>query len=102
MSAAHHGDDGEQSRVQKELMDLFRKQQNGEARRAWPNGRVAAEDDGQLAFAIGADRDKGIVFVDFGKDVSWIGLPPEQAVALAELLIANAKKVSEKPLTVNL
>jgi hypothetical protein len=50
MASQHHGD-SEQSRLIKRFLD----QANGQAKRAYPNGRVGADDEGELAYAIAAD-----------------------------------------------
>lgn len=69
MSLSHHGD-AEQS----EWMRRFSDQLNGTARRAYPAGRMGADDDGQLSFAISSDVPRQTVIIRFGKPVEWIGL----------------------------
>lgn len=54
----------------------------------FPGGKLNDVDEGELQFLIGAKD--GIVFLDFGKNVSWIGMSPEDAVELAEGLIKSA------------
>lgn len=60
----------------------------------FPQGSLGPHDEGELRFAIARDS-KGLVHVNFGKDVSWFALPPEQAIELAKTLLrhAGAKKV---------
>jgi hypothetical protein len=95
----HHGGREEHDQeILKRLMD----QMEGRAKRAYSEGRVSATDDGDLALAVAADRAKKIVIIDFGKQVDWIGMGPEQAVGLAEMLIAKAREVSDRPLSVNI
>ena len=104
MSASHHGNSGpekrtsEQDEVLKRLLDQF----EGRARRAYSEGRLHKDDEGDLAMAITADHQNGVVILDFGKRVKWLGLPPDQAVRLAESLIASARQVAKEPLTVNI
>lgn len=98
MSASHHG---EGQNPDTEVMKRFLEQVENRAKRLYPQGRVSAEDDGELAFAISADRDKKIVVIDFGKNVNWIGLPPEQAVQLAQMLINKAREVSSAAVILN-
>lgn len=103
MGAAHHG--SEQARPNPALdalMKRFLDQTEGRAKRAYSEGRVGADDDGDLAMAVGHDIGARIVRVDFGKPVTWLGMPPEQAVGLAKLLIQHARAVSSKPLVVEI
>jgi hypothetical protein len=67
----------------------------------FPDGKLSAHDEGELAFAVG--EVEGNVVIKFGKEVSWLAMAPEQAVTLAELLIAKARVVARrtgKPLVV--
>jgi hypothetical protein len=95
----HHGGRDEQDpEILKRLMD----QLEGRAKRNYSEGRASVTDDGDLALAVAADRAKKIVVIDFGKQVDWIGMGPEQAVGLAEMLIAKAREASDRPLSVNI
>jgi len=89
MSANHHGD---QKALQTETMQRFLDQVNNRAKRAYPNGRAGAMDDGELAYAIAADHERKIVIIDFAKPVGWMGLEPDQAIELGEVLIKKAKE----------
>ena len=69
----------------------------------FPHGKLNGSDEGGIRFAIGEDG--GNVVINFGTPVAWLGMPPEQAVALAEMLIAKARVVARrqgKMLTVSL
>lgn len=55
-----------------------------------PDGMTRPDDEGELRFAVGRDK-RGNVQVDFGKPVAWFALPPDQAKALAALLIKHAE-----------
>lgn len=69
----------------------------------FPHGKLNGSDEGGIRFAIGEDGDN--VVINFGTPVTWLGMPPEQAVALAEILIAKACIVARrtgKVLTVSL
>ena len=104
MGAAHHASEfsEEDRRKQAELMDRFIGQVEKRAKREYSKGRLGADDDGDLAFAIAADPKAGIVRIDFGKSVTWLGLGPKEAMALAEMLISKAREISQEPLSVNL
>lgn len=99
MSTAHHGDDRKQiSNVLRRLVE----QGKGTAKRAYPEGRMGAGDEGELAFAVGIDEKHGTVVLNFNKPVVWMGMGPEDAVKLAEMLIEKAKMVAKGPLTVSI
>lgn len=102
MSTGHHGyvnDHSDDARIA-ELMQRFNDQVERRTKRAYPEGRVGGDDEGALAFAVAADQAHGIVRIDFGKPVEWIGLGPKDCVALAQLLIQKAREVSTEPLVV--
>lgn len=61
----------------------------------YPEGKVNKQDEGGIRFAIGRDQ-QGNVVIDFGKDVSWIAMQPEQAMELGRRIMAQAgaKKIT--------
>jgi len=61
----------------------------------FPKGKLSPEDKGELAIAIGADEEKGVIVIRFGKPMSWIAMYPDEAVALADDLLNKAHKLSE-------
>lgn len=52
----------------------------------FPHGSMGPGDEGEIAMAVGSDPDKGVVFIDFGKQVRWFGMEPAQVDGLCELL----------------
>lgn len=96
MSMQHHGDNDHQS----ELLKLFREQQEGQAKRQWPQGRIDGTDDGQIAFKVGGDAERGVVVIDFGKPVAWTAMSPQEAVQLAQMLIKHARAIATEPVRV--
>lgn len=56
----------------------------------YPDGVLKEDDDGELKMAIG-NKD-GRVFMDFGKQVTWIAFEPAGARELAKLLEEHADK----------
>lgn len=58
----------------------------------FPDGKLNDDDQGALRIAVGYDRVDGIVRVDFGKPVAWLGLPKENAIAFAEAILKHAKQ----------
>lgn len=84
MSTSHHGaaPDPQQDAVMKRLLE----QLEGRARREYSKGRINADDDGELAVAVAADKKHNRIIIDFGKNLSWVGLVPEEANALINIL----------------
>jgi hypothetical protein len=58
------------------------------------HGSLGPHDEGDIQVGIARDS-KGNVHVNFGKEVSWFAMPPENAVEFAKLILrhAGAKKV---------
>lgn len=56
----------------------------------FPQGHLNDDDQGALKLAIAYDKLDGIVRVEFGKPVAWLGLPPPEAIQFAKLLLKNA------------
>lgn len=100
MGASHHGEGNSEPEGdrQTELMKRFIAQAEGKAKRAYSEGRINADDQGDLALAVAVDEQKKIVILSFGKPVEWIGFGPRDAVALAKMLIEKARAVSTEPL----
>lgn len=57
----------------------------------FPEGKITKGDQGELKMAIGIY--KNTVIIDFGTKISWLGLPKQEAIAFAELIIKNANKL---------
>lgn len=55
----------------------------------FPRGRLGPHDDGGLRIGVATDE-HGNVVVNFGTKVSWIAVPPEQAIQLGKLLMRHA------------
>jgi hypothetical protein len=60
----------------------------------FPHGSLGPNDEGALQMGVSHDSN-GNVHMNFGKHVSWIAFPSEQAIELAKLILrhAGAKKV---------
>lgn len=60
----------------------------------FPDGKIHPGDEGELRFGVVKDG-HGNVHLNFGKDVSWLSMPPATAIQLARALLkhAGAKKV---------
>ena len=94
MSLPHHGNQSGDSRLRK----LFEEQKAGLAARQGPNGRLCANDDGEIAFEVAAGPN--LIQVNFPKPVSSLAMTPQDAVKFAQLLIRQARSVSTEPLQI--
>jgi len=59
----------------------------------FPYGHLDDDDEGEITFALAADRQHGVVRVEFGTPVASLGLPVRQARALSEELARKAIEV---------
>ena len=59
--------------------------------------KIAPDDEGKITFAI--YEANGHIIIDFGHAVKWIGLSPNDAINLANVLIKQARKINKKGLT---
>lgn len=57
----------------------------------FPEGKIAPADEGETRFAVGARRD-GIVILNFGSPVSWLGMDVVRARMLATSLRKQADR----------
>jgi len=58
-----------------------------------PRGRIHLSDEGELRFGVLLDTEHGVIVLNFGKPVAWMGLPPALARQLASLLIQKADEL---------
>ena len=59
----------------------------------FPEGKLNANDEGEIQIAVG--HSDGNVVIDFGKPVAWIGVGPDQADQLADVIRTHAKAIRE-------
>lgn len=61
----------------------------------FPQGKLNDSDEGALRLGIAYDKLDGIVRIEFGKPVAWLGLPPPQAIEFAKAILkkAGAQKI---------
>lgn len=52
----------------------------------YPNGKLNEDDEGGLFLQVGMDEQNQIVLMDFGAPTAWIGMTPEDALRVAEML----------------
>lgn len=53
-------------------------------------------------FGVSADRDNGVVVLNFSTPLTWLSLPPELATQLAMGLIRKAGEVSTKAIAIEI
>lgn len=60
----------------------------------YPHGMLGPEDRGAINVGVAHDG-KGNVVVNFGSELSWFAMPPENAINFAKLILkhAGAKKI---------
>lgn len=56
-------------------------------------GRLNEHDQGDLAIAVGVDKENKAIVIHFGKPVAWIGLGAPQARTLVETILAKCKEI---------
>lgn len=61
---------------------------------SFSRGKIHAHDEGDLQMGI-ANKD-GVVIINFGTPVTWIGLEPDKAEAFAALITKHAKEIRSK------
>jgi hypothetical protein len=59
----------------------------------YPRGKLNDSDEGALAISV-YEQDKSII-IDFGKDVSWIGMDKITALNLAQTIMKHADKIGD-------
>ena len=62
----------------------------------FPYGKADASDEGEIAIGIAADHANGIVRLQFGKPVGWLGLPSSHARQMAALLIEKSDEIDAR------
>jgi hypothetical protein len=60
---------------------------------SFPKGKIHESDEGEIRFRMVADKVNGVVIVDFGSPVKWLGLPKAEAITIGEALIKHANEL---------
>ncbi|TXI12378.1 MAG: hypothetical protein E6Q76_01125 [Rhizobium sp.] len=101
MSANHHGEAGGLSEERKKRLDALinrlAAQGDGTAKRAYPGGRMGADDEGELVFAVGVNERHRTVVLNFNKPVAWMGMSADDARRLAAMLVEKANAIELVP-----
>ena len=59
----------------------------------FPQGRLNPNDKGEIRMAIFPDEESRVIIMEFGVELSWIGMPPGQAREMGEALIRHANEM---------
>jgi hypothetical protein len=59
----------------------------------YPEGKMTGDDEGGLKMRVGIKDNR--VIVDFGKDVTWLGLDSKGAIELGNILIDRANQIKK-------
>ena len=70
--------------------DLFLEQLAGRAKKQFSQPPVSDDDEGDLAFLLAADPEKGVVRLRFSKPVVWLALEPKEARHFANMILEKA------------
>ena len=84
---------------QHELLRRFVGELTGTAPREFPHGRIGADDDGSLTYAMATDAKRGVIIMRFPKPVDWIGLDRKAAEELRDQLTERLAELRGVPIT---
>lgn len=61
----------------------------------FPQGSLGPHDEGELRIAISDADSRGNIHIMFGKEISWLAMPREQAIRIVKGLLtkAGAKRI---------
>ena len=59
----------------------------------FPRGKIDRLDEGEIKFAIAADHQTETVLVNFGKQVVWLGMTPDEAIEVSNSLRDKAIEI---------
>lgn len=62
----------------------------------YPFGKVGQHDAGELRLGVAVDHQQGIVHIDFGTPVTWIGLEESKVREFAAMLIEKADELKAR------
>ena len=79
MSVPHHNDDAA-------LHERFLQQAMGQYERKFPDGRIGADDDGDLTLAMAVDHNHKVIRIQFAHPTQWLGLNRESAERMRDML----------------
>ena len=97
---AHHGSSRESGEEMSQRMkEALKKVENELSHRGmpigptgqFPLGKLIPSDEGEIRIAIGVSQ--GRVVIDFGSQVTWIGFDKQQAIDVAESILAKARSL---------
>ncbi len=101
MSSSHHGVPSDRDPGKEEIVKRFLDQLEKRAKREYTHGRISGQDEGTLALAVAADKANGVVIIDFGKPVEWIGLGEKECKGLIQMLIEKLREIATQPFSLD-
>ena len=87
---SHHGPNPNNPEMAESLRREMERLKREMCNNVWPDGMMRNDDEGIVPMAIGIE--KGRVMIQFPEPTAWVGMTPEQAVIVAELLISKARE----------
>jgi len=71
------------------MREIAKKEKLGATGRE-PDGKIDGTDAGEVLVAVG--HENGLVYINYGTEVTWVAMPPDQAIEMANVLRTNAMK----------
>lgn len=87
----HHSDDELVKRFN-ERMEKHSQEEKLGATGKYPDGKIQPNDAGEIKFSVGHDPDNALCFLDFGTQVKWLAMTPQDAIDLGRALIKHGRK----------
>jgi len=61
----------------------------------FPDGKLREEDEGEIRFGVYHDPETGMVIINFGKSVVWLGMTAAQAIDFAQSIMSRAERARD-------
>ena len=62
----------------------------------FPLGKTRPDDKGELKAAVAASKTDDVVFINFGKEISWLAMDSQGAMDFAGMLMVKAKEIRDR------
>jgi len=62
----------------------------------FPRGKITPADEGELNIGVAVDLQRKVVFVNFNKAISWLGMPKKSALDFANGIIVKANELPDE------
>jgi len=82
------------AKSEEELQEMLDAQKrDGKTTGNYPEGKLSTDDEGEIAVGFAADKEKNLVYIEFGKPVAWLAFPKKLALEMAETLKKKAEEL---------